>query len=158
MDTTSAAREYERSDERSTRLRASLRLIFDDRLADQLAALSGDSKDALRRMARLALRQYRLRQLRSLVHVQQDRDCSRPLAPRRGRGARGAPVLALYLGLDVDLSALADLLQMAPEQLAHELAAARRAADPALPRGGSGEDVLTRAALAADPLWLNRQL
>ncbi|HET7036006.1 MAG TPA: hypothetical protein VFI42_10035, partial [Thermomicrobiaceae bacterium] len=40
--------------------------------------------------------------------------------------------------------------QATPEQMARDLAGARRAVDPALPRGCQGEDILVRAPLAVD--------
>ncbi|HET7035631.1 MAG TPA: hypothetical protein VFI42_08125, partial [Thermomicrobiaceae bacterium] len=113
MDRTSATapEDRQREDPRA-RLRASLRLIFDDRLADQLAALAGASEDSMRRMARLAERQYRLGQLRRLV--QRRAPATPPLAPRLGLGARAALALALHLGLDLNLPALAEVFQATP--------------------------------------------
>src|SRR5579884_345297 len=77
-------------------LRASLRLIFEPNLADRLAAADGDPPD-LRRVVRLATRQYRLLQLQNTLFPHRHHSSTSgaaPLAARLSLGPRAALGLA----------------------------------------------------------------
>lgn len=117
------------------RLRAALRLIFDDAQADSLAGLAGDAGDttALRPLLGPAMTRYTLNGwYRWLRRGTPSEGAVRPLRPARGAPGRGALALALYTGLGRDGETLADLFGVTPERFGLELDRARRAFEPSL--------------------------
>lgn len=118
------------------RLRAALRLLLADPDADIVAAhalgASGDL-EALRRIARALGPRYTVARLtRSARQRDQVEPEAPPLGPQTRAPARAALALALHVGLGAGGALLAEVLQVAPEQVGLLLDQARRAAYPAL--------------------------
>ncbi|HUG15379.1 MAG TPA: LpqB family beta-propeller domain-containing protein [Thermomicrobiales bacterium] len=118
-----------------SRLRATLRLLFDGRTADDIAWPPGDAAldvDALRTVSSRARSQYMLeRVLKHLPGRKQDDD--RPLPASAGAPGAAAVALAFRTGLGVDAHTIADILETSPERVGADLFQARRAVDLALP-------------------------
>lgn len=117
----------------TSRLRATLRLLFPGDRADQLAGLVDESPVSLEALARVipavSLR-YTLARARRLAFRRSPPRGAPPLAPRPGLTTRGALALALHLGLDLNADTLADLFDTTPGRIGEELARARHALRP----------------------------
>jgi hypothetical protein len=120
------------------RLRAALRLLFPGDEADRFVAPLADDDQplvdafALRALVERARTHYMLRRATLwLPWVHQGPDL--PLGVASGAPADGALALALRTGLALDIETLADIFDLAPEEIGSALYAAYRAADPALP-------------------------
>jgi hypothetical protein len=117
-------------------LRAALRLALGPEVAD--AAVAGNRVDLtwheLRGIAMRAVASYRWTGLKRRLRRSSDGpvQIDRPLPPG-STSPSGAIGLALHLGLDLPVPAVAELLGVEPEQLSSRLDQARRAVDPSLP-------------------------
>lgn len=119
------------------RLRATLRLLFDGRTADDVATAAGTGpvdEDMLRSVASRARSQYLMeRVLQRLPRRKRSADEDRPLPASLGVSGDAAVALAFHVGLGLGAGTIADLLERAPEQVGMDLYKARQAIDLSLP-------------------------
>lgn len=117
------------------RLRATLRLMFDGRTADDIAGPAGHEPldiDALRSVASRARSQYMLERVIRRLPGRAD-DSDRPLPASAGVSGAAALALAFHTGLRLDTGTIAALLDADPEQVGLDLFHARRAIDLSIP-------------------------
>lgn len=116
-------------------VRAALRLVFDARSSDALVADAPDWLDdnALRRVLGRARARFGAEQLRAKLLRRRDAGPDRPLPARSGVRADEALAVVLHVGLGLESTRVADLLDRGVDEVGLDLDRARREIDPALP-------------------------
>lgn len=117
------------------RVRAALRLVFDTGASDALVADAPDWLDdgALRRLIGRARARFGAELIRAKVLRWRGASDDRPLPAGGGAGVDAALALVLHVGLELDSSRVADLLDRSVDEVGADLLAARRAVDLSLP-------------------------